>query len=488
MKKLLTLTLISISMYAMDPEKPKKGLTQAEIDQMVFDETRTFAEVVSLATKKHYDLSNFSKAMDEAKNAFLNALDPHSAYLPPKIYTSMLDSTNGEFYGIGIVIDNTRKQKDKFLTIVDTIPEGPSDKVGIKPMDKIVEIDGKPLEGMSTEEATSKLKGKRNTSVNVKILRENHPDLLSLDITRDVVKEQNSLSFHIKDHDIYYISLNMFTNNAVKQVEQLLQHAAKRPYRGLILDLRNNSGGLLTAAIDIAGLFMYKGSLVVSTKDKNGKEIERYVTKRNPIADAKMPIIVLMNNYTASAAEILVACLKNHAEAQGTKYPNDQKGLVFFLGTNTFGKGSVQEVIPVSNNSAVKITTSLYFPSNMNIQGVGITPDFVVERTFPPTEQMQWFTKYYGRESALSNSIKVDPNAPTQEAKTEDKKPARWAERAKLMMQTDNQLREAIDLINLLHNFKVLCPNKVCNRNAALQQLKNNHISHDKLNIEEIKI
>ncbi len=463
---------------------------QPPFDQTAYQWSRTFAEVMQLAHKKHYKIANLEEAMIKAVDAFLSHLDPHSNFLDPKTYKLMLDQTSGQFFGIGVVIDNTRKQKDKYLTIVDTIPDGPSDKVGVKPLDKIIEIDGKPLEGMTTEEATTKLKGQRNTTVHIKALRENHPDLISFDIVRDVVKEQNSMSFHIKSHNIYYISLNMFTANAVKQIEKLLRQSTEKPYKGLILDLRNNSGGLLTAAIDIAALFLDKGSLVVVTKDKTGKEIEQFSTQKDPVSNNKLPIFILINNYTASAAEILGACLKSHSEELAKKYPNNQRSLVFLVGTDSFGKGSVQEVIPVSNNCAAKITTSLYFPNNVNIQGEGIKPDFVVERSFPPTEQMQWFTQHYGREKAFSNYIKQNDqkeDPPTTEP-AKSNQPTRWIERAKEMLQTDNQLREAISLINLLNVFQGLCPDKVCNRTKAIEQLKDSYITPDTLDIQEVKL
>jgi len=485
MKKIMLALLIVGTLHTEPP--------QSSFDQTAYLWSRTFAEVMQLANKKHYKIANLEEAMIKAIDAFLSHLDPHSSFLDPKTYKLMLDQTSGQFFGIGIVIDNTRKPKDKYLTIVDTIPGGPSDKAGIKPLDKIIEIDGQPLEGMSTEEATTKLKGQRNTSVHIKVLRENHPDLISFDIVRDVIKEQNSMSFHIKSHNIYYISLNMFTENAVKQIEKLLRQSTQKPYKGLILDLRNNSGGLLSAAIDIASLFLDKGSLVVVTKDKTGKEIERYVTKKDPIANNRLPIFILINNYTASAAEILAACLKTHSDALAKKDPRNQKSLVFLVGTNSFGKGSVQEVIPVSNNCAAKITTSLYFPNNTDIQGEGIKPDFEVERTFPPTEQMQWFTKHYGREKALNNYIKTreqeqEKEAEKQKSNPKQNGPTRWIERAKEMLQTDNQLREAISLINLLNVFQGLCPDKVCNRTKAIAQLKDSHITHDTLDIEEIKL
>ncbi len=494
MKKVVSIILLTASLHAETATPAIASVVPAQsyeeaFDQLAYNWSRTFAEVIQLAKKKHYQIADLEQSMIKAIDAFLSNLDPHSSFLDPKTYKSMLESTSGQFFGIGIVIDNTRKPKDKSLTIVDTIPDGPSDKAGLKPLDKIIEIDGKSLEGMSTEEATTKLKGPKNSTVHVKVLRENHPDLISFDIERDVVKEQNSMSFLIKDNNIYYISLTMFTENAVKQIENLLKKSTQHPYKGLILDLRNNSGGLLLSAIDIAGLFLDKGSLVVVTKDKTGKITEQYSTRRDPVANAHMPIFILTNNYTASAAEILASCLKSHADERAKKYPHDKKSLVFLVGTTSFGKGSVQEVIPVSNNCAAKITTSLYFPNNQNIQSEGITPDFLVERCLPPTEQMQWFTKHYGREKVLKNSIKVDAQ---QEENPEEapkkKQPSRWTERAKEMLQTDNQVREAISLINLLHTFLDLCPNRVCNRTKAVEQLRASHIGNETLDIEEIKL
>ena len=231
----------------------------------------------------------------QAINGFLSTLDPHSSFLDPKTYRAIMETTSGEFFGIGIVIDATRKPKDRFLMVIDVIPDGPSEKAGLLPYDKIIEIDGKNLEGMTTEEATSKLRGEKGTSVHIKVLRDKKPEPLPFDITRGVVKEQTSLAFYLKDHDIYYISLTSFTSNAVLQIEKLLKKSTHDRYRALVLDLRNNSGGLLSAAIDIAGLFLEQGSLVVSTKDKTDKETARYATKRTPVANNGLPIFILTN-------------------------------------------------------------------------------------------------------------------------------------------------------------------------------------------------
>ena len=170
------------------PTVPKQNF-----DESVYNWSRTFAEVLQLTQQKHYKPDNVEESMMKSIEAFLSNLDPHSAFLAPKTYQRMMESISGEFFGIGIVIDNTRKPEDSHLTVIDTIPSGPADKVGVQLMDKIVEIDGEKLAGQSTEEITAKLKGPRNTQVTIKVMRQEGGDLLSFTITRDIIKEQNSL-------------------------------------------------------------------------------------------------------------------------------------------------------------------------------------------------------------------------------------------------------------------------------------------------------
>lgn len=477
MKKLGLLPSTLVFLFTFTYGAP---LSPDEIEKTVYQWSRTFAETVTIAAQKHFNPEHIEQAMIKAIDAFCSALDPHSSFLDSKAYKVLTESTSGEFSGIGIVMDNTRKAKDKFLLVVDTVPDGPSERAGLKPLDKIIEIDEKPLEGMSTEEIATMLKGQRNTTVEVKIMRENQQDLLTFTITRDIIKDQSSLCFYLEDHQIYYLALTMFSETATKQVESLLVQASKKPYRGLIIDLRNNSGGLLSAAIDIAGLFLEKGSLVATTKDRNNKEIERYTTVRNPVAKSSIPIFILVNNYTASAAEILAGFLRTHAETMSSsKGPHP---LVFLIGTETFGKGSVQEVIPIGNNCAVKMTTRLYYlPNNTTVQGSGIKPDFVIERTTPIPEQMTWFMKNYGRESALENFIKPPEQTKKEEAKEKKKEPAKPAhmlsskersqKRAEQMLETDNQLRQTIALIDMLASAQQHCPQLVRSRSSALSFL-----------------
>jgi len=492
---LFALSILCPAIEAKDPKDEKP--IEVNFDETVFEWSRTFAQVLQTTNQKHYKICDPEKCMIKAIDSFLSCSDAHSAFLDPKTYKNMLDQTSGEFFGIGIVIDNTRTVKDKFLLVIDTIPEGPADKAGVKPLDKIVEIDGESLEGMSTDMATSKLKGERNTLVHVKILRENHPDMISLDIKRDVIKEQNSLCFYLPDQNIYYLSLNMFTENSIKQMATLLKKAQEKKYKALILDLRNNSGGLLSAAVEIASMFVNKGSQVVVTKDKYNKITEQHITKTEPVHTTTMPIFILINNYTASAAEILCGCLKLHSDDLAKKAGNKQqdKLMVFVVGNTTFGKGSVQEVIPVGNNCAMKLTIALYFlPFDTLVQGVGIQPDFVVERRLPPTEQMLWFNKNYGSEKALENYINPSLSAHTKtkdatpkEVK-KDSKEKTWAERAKENLAKDNQFRETITLINIFDAAKQHCPTLVSSRTKAVKFIQGIYVTNDELNLVEVKI
>jgi carboxyl-terminal processing protease len=476
-------------LYAATPACADEVKAKTNFDEVIYDWSRTFAEVVQTTNQKHYKVTNPENCMIKAIDGFLTCLDPHSNFLDPKTYKSILESTSGEFFGIGIVIDNTRQPKDKFLMVIDTVLGGPADNAGVKPLDKIIEIDGKPLEGMSTEEATAKLKGERHSSVHIKVLRENSPDLLSFDITRDVIKEQNSLCFYLPDQQIYYLSLSMFTDTATKQIKDLLHQTRKKQCRALILDLRNNSGGLLNAAIDIAGLFIDKGNVVVTTKDNHHKETERYVTTTDPIANNTLPLFILINNYSASAAEILAGCLKIHSENYAKKSGAQKKLMVFLVGTRTFGKGSVQEVIPIGNNCAMKLTTSLYFlPNDTSIQGLGIEPDFEIEKRFPPTNQITWFTKFYGRERTLENYININGTSDEDEKKeAKATKEKTWSDRAKDLLDNDNQFRDTITLINLLSTAKTHCPEQVSNREKAVKFIKGIYVTNDVLKIEEIK-
>lgn len=505
LSSLLT-TFVSVALPVPAPshkaDKAEENTVVVPFDETMYNWSRTFAQVMHLTHEKHYQAGDAEKCMIKAIDNFLSCLDPHSNFLDPKTYKAILEATSGEFFGIGIILDATRQQKDKFLLVVDTIGQGPADSAGIKPLDKIIEIDGESLEGMSTDEATVKLRGQRHTKVHVKVTRDGQPDLLQFDILRDVIKEQSSACFYLPEQNVYYLSLLTFSENSIKQITKLLEKSKQQKAKALVLDLRNNSGGLLNSAIDIAGLFLQKDSLIVVTKNKSNSITQTYKTTRPPIANSQLPIFILINNYTASAAEILAGSLKEHSQAMAKKAGSKaQNGLmIFIVGSRSFGKGSVQEVIPVTNNCAVKITTSLYYlPHGVCIQGTGIEPDFAIDREFPPTEQMTWFNKFYGRESALPHSIKPEGTktdlADKEKAAGEDTKPKKepkqektWTERAKDMLNKDNQFRGTLTLANMLNQAQQASPNLVNNRQKAVNYLTKLYVPNKDLTLEEVTI
>lgn len=567
---------VNINTISTEKENTKKNNPEKTFEDTVFEWSGTLAEIFRVAGEKHFCVDRADKSFIKAADAFLKNLDPHSSFLDPKTYKSILETTSGQFFGIGIVIDNTRSTKEKFLTAINTVPGGPAEQAGVLPFDKIIEIDDKKIDGMTTEEASAKLKGPKNTVVKIKVLRENKKEPISFDITRNVVKAKTSFAFYIKDYDVYYVCLTTFSSTALKQIQNILEKSSKKPYKGLIIDLRNNSGGLLTSVIDISGLFLEKNSLVVTTKDKNGIKKDEYKTTSDPVANANIPIFILVNNYTASASEILAGCLKIHSQnssknilknlqntvicsnpknqlgqlnpqlnsqisspmgsvdnvghvaqllspintisgnpltGQITTKDNNDSGnlLAFIVGSKTFGKGSVQEIIPISNNCAIKLTTCLYFlPDDSTIQGKGIEPDFVVEKLFPAPEKITWFLDHYGREKSLkhsinpmNNNLNKEENKSKEKATKWDKKLGEksneklnidknkenqksWTERTKDILMQDNQFIETLQLINTFNLLKEKSPEKVIDRKTAIKSLKEISALESQVGMEEI--
>ncbi len=504
--------ILGTSLIAKQPDLTP----QDAYDRELYHWTRTLSEAFDAVKKKYYTKNLDPKdAILKAISAFVS-IDPHSSFLDPKAYEEILKATSGEFFGIGVIISN-KNPDEEFLAVIDTLPEGPAEKAGLRAGDKIIQVDATALRGISADEATAKLKGERHSKVQVKVLREGYPEPLVFDITRDVVKEKNSLCYFFKDHNVYYLHLNMFTQNAFNQLTSLLKKAQKQQCKGIIIDLRNNSGGLLTSAVDISGLFVPKGSLIVTTKDRDNKVTDEYRTNKEPIMDgSSIPIFILINNFTASAAEILAGCLKVYSEKlnDGTKsakgalangstkkvnetpekksflskvlQPKKEKPRlpVFLVGNRTFGKGSVQEVIPVSNDCAIKLTTALYFlPNDETIQGVGIQPDIEFERKFPPPAQVQWVSQFYGRESALKGSIKTPGQKDEKKKQNKKGEKENWKEKRKEAIASDSQIHDTITCINILSAM----PQAWHTRADAIKLLKSTIASGDGLNMVEVE-
>jgi carboxyl-terminal processing protease len=477
--------------HQIPSSKPKNS---AEKD--IFQWFRTISEVVHLISDKHYKKINFPTFIQDALKAAVPSTDPHSSFFSKESYKAARESSSGEFSGLGISI-MSKLPEDDSLIIIDVIEGGPADIAGIKGGDKIVDVDGTNVKGLSSDEIVTKLRGKEGTKVKLKIIRDKKP--MEITATREKIKDQVSLCYKFPDQNIYYFSLKMFAETAPKQMKKVLEEANSKKSRGIILDLRRNPGGLLEpTTIDIAGLFLDKGSLVVSTKGRDQKVVSSYYTRNNPVLNRDIPIFIITDTFTASASEILAGCLKHYSSKQTS--PNQQNLLVFTVGTETFGKGSVQEVIPISNGCALKLTTMLYYlPDDVSIQAKGVYPDFLMKPKVTPEEEMKWISELYGKETSLKNYISLDKKR-EDEAKEKKKKEAEelntenkeemaknWEERHRKSIARDTQVQAAVAMINMLSLAKKLQPEVVKTREKALEFLTQNYLTEESVKLEQVK-
>ncbi|MCM8782913.1 MAG: S41 family peptidase, partial [Candidatus Omnitrophica bacterium] len=297
-----------------------------------------------------------------ALKGMLSSLDTHSQFLDPESYNDLKVETEGKFGGLGIEI----AIKDGLLTVITPIEDTPAWKAGIKPGDRIVKINGELTRNITLTEAVKKLRGKPGTEVNITILRESENKILDFKLTRHVIELQDIKTARILEDGIGYIRITEFRQNTFEQLEERLEKLKGAGMQALILDLRNNPGGLLDVAVKVAGKFIEKGKLVVSTRGKKENQNIGFVSKESqPLLD--IPMVVLVNQGSASGSEIVAACLQDYKRA-------------IILGEKTFGKGSVQTVFPLGDGSALRLTTSKYLtPKGRIIHNEGVVPDIVVE-------------------------------------------------------------------------------------------------------------
>jgi len=475
MKKFLLCAVLSVLHVPLQAELNEKKAF--DYDSWL----HTLGEVINIFESRYYGKIDPEEAMSEAIKGYASQ-DPHTMFLDAKSCKDLQEKMMGEFFGIGIVLPGDKKKDEEFFPVIETVPGGPSDKAGMKPGDKVIQIDDDLVKGLEIDEIMSRLKGEKNTEVTLTVLREKYPESLKIIVTRDIVKDEMALAYYFPEHQVHYLLLAIFSEKSAINVEKIIQMAIKNNSKGIILDLRNNTGGLFDSAIDIAGLFLPKGTPVVSIKERDGKVAGQWKTTRSPLSIPKeMPIFILVNNYTASASEILAGTLQVYAEKKNMLQ-------VFVVGDETFGKGSVQEVIPVSNESAIKLTTGLYFlPFDTSIQGKGVTPDFKLEYRSPPTETMKWMTTSYGKESALKGSIKPKDHDYSKTDDTKEKEKS-WKEKRREILSQDYFIQNSINLIGLYHTGQAAFPKKLSSRTNALKFLKENYAIDTKIEAEEIKL
>ncbi|MGE5146636.1 MAG: S41 family peptidase [Candidatus Eiseniibacteriota bacterium] len=341
------------------------------------------------------------KLVEAAINGMLSHLDPHSSYLDAKAYRDMQVQTRGEFGGLGIEVT----MENGLVKVVSPIDDTPAARAGVKPGDYITHIDGTPVLGLSLAEAVEKMRGRVGTKIKVTIRRPN-VDPIELTLTRDVIKIQSVRSR--VEGDIGYIRITSFNERADVGVKQALETFKKdlgKRWKGVVLDLRNNPGGLLEQAVNVSDIFLDKGE-IVSTRGRNPDSAQRWNAKKGDLAEG-LPMVVLINGGSASASEIVAGALQDHRRA-------------ILLGTRSFGKGSVQTIIPLAGHGAMRLTTARYYtPSGASIQAKGIEPDIVVEQAKIETIAAPSFRHEADLPGALPNPTQQKPDA----AKPEDKKP-----------------------------------------------------------------
>ena len=320
-----------------------------------------FSEVLEKIQDEYVDEVNQADIMDSAINGVLQSLDPYSAYMSPKIFDEMQTETSGEFGGLGIEVS----MESGVVKVIAPIDNTPASRAGIKAGDYIVRINGKQVQGKTLMEAVNLMRGPVGTSIEITVRRKGLRKAIKFEITREVIEIQSVVSKVINDK-IGYLRLRAFNENSGSQLKKEISKLEKNnKLAGYIFDLRNNPGGLLSQAVKISDFFLDDGE-IVSTKGRKIRENRKFFAKKGDQIKGK-PLIVLINNGSASASEIVAGALQDHKRA-------------ILLGVATYGKGSVQSIIPLKNRGAIRITISKYYlPSGKSISEVGVTPDIKVE-------------------------------------------------------------------------------------------------------------
>jgi len=350
MKKLFFLIIISLLFF-------EKGFSE---NSDIYKKIDLFGEVLEKINKEYVDEVDQSKSMDAAINGLLQSLDPYSAYMTPESFEGMQTETSGKFGGLGIEVG----MESGVVKVISPIDNTPASRAGLKAGDYIVKIDGIQVQGKSLMDAVDLMRGLVGSSIEITVRRRGVKKALIFNITREIIQVQ-SVKSELIDNNIGYIRLTSFNENSSEQIKAKVKKLNKNEnLKGYILDLRNNPGGLLSQAITISNFFLENGE-IVSTKSRKVSENRKWFAKKGDITGGKT-LIVLINYGSASASEIVAGALKDHKRA-------------IILGENSYGKGSVQSIIPLKNRGAIRLTIAKYYlPSGKSISEVGVTPDIEV--------------------------------------------------------------------------------------------------------------
>ncbi|MDA9694105.1 S41 family peptidase [Candidatus Pelagibacter sp.] len=350
MKKVLTLFLFCFLFQQVN---------SAEND--IYKKIDLFGEVLEKINKEYVDEINQSESMDSAINGLLQSLDPYSAYMSPEIFNEMQTETSGEFGGLGIEVS----MESGVVKVISPIDDTPASRAGIKAGDYIVKINDVQVQGKSLSEAVDLMRGPVGSGIELTIRRRGERKALIFNVVREIIQIQ-SVKADILEKSIGYLRLTSFNENSGKQIEREIKKLEKnKDVKSYILDLRNNPGGLLSQAIKISDFFLDNGE-IVSTKSRKPSENRKWFAKKGDLTNGKV-LIVLINYGSASASEIVAGALKDHKRA-------------ILLGENSYGKGSVQSIIPLKNDGAIRLTVAKYYlPSGKSISEVGVSPDIEID-------------------------------------------------------------------------------------------------------------
>ena len=418
----------------------------AAVGRQDYESLEAFSNILSIVKKNYVEEVETKNLVTGAINGMLSSLDPHSAYLTPELYKELQSDTQGRFGGLGIEIS----VKGGILTVVSPIEDTPAAKAGIKPGDQIFKIEDEFTKDMSLVDAVKKMRGLKGTKINLTIRREGSADLLEFSLVRDIIRVQ-SVRSRALEPGYGYIRLAQFQERSDRDLQRALEKmvAEKNGIKGLVLDLRNNPGGLLTQAVRVSDLFLESG-LIVYTEGRIEAQKQKYFAQKEGTW-TDFPMVVLVNGGSASASEIVAGALQDHKRA-------------VVLGTKTFGKGSVQTILPLDDNSALRLTTARYFtPKGRSIQATGIVPDIVVESVATQDGKPEERRRPGVREENLPGHL----NNPQQQGtpqeqidKEREKQIPTSGPTGDETIDNDQQLKRALDLLKSWDVFKQVVQKK----------------------------
>ena len=426
----LALVLSPLSSPLISPAAAENRLDEQEL----YNQLSLFGDVLEQVRRNYVDAPSDKELIEAALSGMMASLDPHSAYLPPKNFEDMQVETKGEFGGLGIEVT----MENGLVKVIAPIDDTPASRAGMLPNDLISELDGKPVLGLTLSEAVELMRGEKGKPITLTVLREGEKEPLEVTIVRDTIKIRAVRSrVEGPDKNIAYIRLTTFnsqtTRNLKKAFNALPAEIGKNNLAGYIIDLRNNPGGLLREAISVSDTMLDRGE-IVSTRGRNDDDSSRFAARRGDMARG-LPIVVLINGGSASASEIVAGALQDHHRA-------------VILGTQSFGKGSVQSIMPLGNDGALRMTTARYFtPSGRSIQAKGITPDIIAEQQIPDELKGRTGRREADLRGALDGKDidgSSNGDAPEAEEERERRTPIAFIPPKP---EDDKQLQDAIELL-----------------------------------------